>query len=99
GKGRVRRLRKICPGGSRLVTMVLSTSSPSSDSNPVLGEKVALIAMVVVLLNVWPQRRCALAVNRVSCKQSRTGWRTYSRGCSTDRGNDRTALQKCFSFR
>jgi hypothetical protein len=53
---------------------------------------LALIAMVVVLSKVWPRRRCALAVNRVERLAA------YVR-CSTDRENDGTALQKCFSYR
>src|SRR5215471_16695487 len=44
--------------------MVSSRLSPNTDSKPAVGEKLALIAMVVVLSKIWPQRRCALAVNR-----------------------------------
>jgi len=40
-----RRSRKVVQPASRLVTMVLSTPSPSSESNPAVGKKVALIAM------------------------------------------------------
>jgi hypothetical protein len=63
--GTVPPFTKICPAASRLVTMVLSTSSPVSDSKPGPGKNVALIAMIVVLSRIWPRRRCALAVNRV----------------------------------
>jgi hypothetical protein len=38
---------RMFPAALRLVTMVLSTLSPVSVSKPVLGEKVALIAIVV----------------------------------------------------
>src|SRR5262249_6489618 len=44
--------------------MVSSRLSPNTDNKPAVGRKLALIAMVVVLSKIWPQRRCALAVNR-----------------------------------
>src|SRR5262249_41977679 len=44
--------------------MVSSKLSPNTDNKPAVGRKLALIAMVVVLSKIWPQRRCALAVNR-----------------------------------
>src|SRR5262245_60923496 len=43
--------------------MVSSRLSPNTDSKPGVGEKLALIAMVVVLSKIWPQRKCGLAAN------------------------------------
>jgi hypothetical protein len=37
------------PAASRLTKIVLSRLSPNTDSKPALGEKLALIAMVVIL--------------------------------------------------
>ena len=45
-------LMRMLPAASRLATMVLSRLSPNTDSTPELGEKLALIAMVVVLSRV-----------------------------------------------
>ncbi len=56
-------LTRILPAASRLTVMVLSRLSPNTVSTPVLGENVAVIAMVLVLTKIWPRRGCALAVN------------------------------------
>ena len=73
-------------------------------------EKLALIAMVVVLSKVWPRRRCALAVNRVEwgalarsrmlSGRSDEGW-SWQRppGLCVSRENGGVALQKYFSYR
>jgi hypothetical protein len=49
----------------RLTPIVLLRGSPNTDSKPAPWEKLVVIAMVVVLLKIWPRRNCALAVNRV----------------------------------
>jgi hypothetical protein len=39
----------------------------------VLGLKNAVTAIVVALLEVWPERRCAVAVHRVELKSGTSG--------------------------
>ena len=42
-------LTRIVPAASRLTMIVLLRSSPNTDSKPAPGEKLAVIAIVVVL--------------------------------------------------
>src|SRR5262245_58266797 len=65
---------RIVPAASRLVTMVLSWASPNSVSTPVPGIKLAVIAIVVVLLQGSPPRRRALAVNGLEWGAAARGW-------------------------
>src|SRR5262249_20875822 len=64
--------------------MVSSRLSPNTDSKPAVAEKLALIAMVVVLSKISPQRKCALAANGGSM----WGCRRHSRVLSCA-GDDR----------
>jgi hypothetical protein len=43
----------------------LSRASPNIVSTPVAGEKLAVTAIVVALLEAWPERTCAVAVHGV----------------------------------
>jgi hypothetical protein len=44
--------------------MLLLALSPNTDSTRAPGEKLAVIAMILVLLKVWLRRKCALAVGQ-----------------------------------
>src|SRR5215831_10443156 len=64
--------------------MVSSRLSPNTDSKPAVGEKLALIAMVVVLSKIWPHANARSAANGGSM----SGCRRHSRVLSCA-GDDR----------
>jgi hypothetical protein len=59
-------LTKIRPAGSRLVTIVLPAVSPMTESNPLTGEKIALVAMLMILQTILAPSHLRLMAARMA---------------------------------